>query len=688
MINIIGNALVNSLVSGSGGNSNSIGSLIRKLEILYNNVDYPYITTSATFPDTVTLIGNVISINKIGVSDSSGANTGLTYNFSPDGIPANDSIGVKTYNNNRLRLFPKSLLPPGTSTTIPTPTVNLIMQGSQGTAIDNINNRIFECLENTQEVRITDLSNNEIEKFSIPEAISLQPSTLFYDIFTDILYITINKVIYKWKKIGGVWTNIGTLWFNSEEGTCVDWITGKIYCNRSLSNSAINRMAEQDLNGWFNVIYPFPTSGTGTVHEALIVDPRDGTIWFNSDQNFHGGVTDANRLWRVDLKKTFRKKIFIPDMIRFDRFNFQGKIIGQFNNQVIESSVPVHSPIIDFEGYTEHHNILNWINKDGLQLEFRGSNSSPTTTPENSSHLNIYNANQSNIGWGDTVPSSYSTSVNTSRYLQFNAKPKEILPPITTWSPADIGSDLKLFFLMNSKDGMYYDPNDSNRIELLVNKYNTSNYFSYNISSGPTSKPTFVEASSFMTGTGTQYLTLFNPAEIANDTIGEFGFVMRSASGTTTNQVVALALSNPATANGYLKIGHYRSNESNFANAYHVTHVDNSGVFSRVGFVDTDHATFKHCVFASNGITTRGFLNNIEQTVITSGGVNNGKWLSSTSSIHGVGNIVIDMRVWRTSVGINPGLSDAKVAYYIKGRILTTQERTNMHNYLVNLLGL
>jgi len=650
-----------------------------KFEIAYNSSDYAYITSSATFSDTGALVSgsNVISAYTIGANDSSGANTGLSYYFASSGLPGDDLICVKTYNNNRLRFFPKSLFVPGMSTTIPTPTINLLMQGSQGTSVDNVNNRIFECLENTQEIRITDLSGNEIERFSVPVG-ALQPSTLFYDIFEDVLYVTISALMRKYKKIAGTWTDTGAFWFSTAEGNCIDYITSKVFVNRALSNSTINKMAEQDVNGWFNSIYPFPTTTTGSVHEAIMVDPRDETIWFNSDQNFHGGVNNGNRLWRADLKKVFRKKIFFPDMVRYSKFKIDGTITGQFNRQKIVSSGWSISPVIDFIAFTGQQSILNYASSNSsYDIEFRGSAIAPTTISESSGHLDIYDANQSNDGWGSTVPSSFGASPTTDRYMQFRIKPK-------TYTAVDAYAalaalNLDVLFIMNTKDGIYYDPTDSNRVELFVNKYNTANNFQYNISAGTASKPTFIEGSSWVTKTGTQYMTLSTPSQFLSDTQGEFGYVMRSAAGTSTNQVIAFAGSNPSSDNGWFKIGHYRSNESAFANAHHITH-NIGGTVSRIGFIDADHSTFSLISFLSDGATNRGFKNNVEQTLTANAGSNTGKWFSSAA-----GATVIDWGVWRTQTGgVNPGLADCKFLY---GRRtpLSASERTSLYNAVVAL---
>jgi hypothetical protein len=50
-------------------------------------------------------------------------------------------------------------------------------------------------------------------------------------------------------------------------------------------------------------------------------------------------------------------------------------------------------------------------------IEFRGSNSAPDTTVNNILPLNFYDANNSNDGWGATVPSSWGSNQNF-RYLQ------------------------------------------------------------------------------------------------------------------------------------------------------------------------------------------------------------------------------------------------------------------------------
>jgi hypothetical protein len=247
------------------------------------------------------------------------------------------------------------------------------------------------------------------------------------------------------------------------------------------------------------------------------------------------------------------------------------------------------------------------------------------------------------------------------------------------WTPANLGAKLKLLFVLNSQDGIWYDPLNSNKVEKAVNKYNPNNSFVYNISAGTSSIPTFVSASSYVTGTGAQYWTLQNPAAILGDTQGEICWVMRSASGTTTNQVISLAGTNPSSNNGLIRFGHYRSNEANFANAFHLTVIDAGGTTSRIGFTDTDHATFKMVNFASDGATNTAFLNKVSQTLTSNAGSNTGKWMASAT-----GATVVDWKVWRTqSGGTNAGLADAKFLMYCNAP-LTTQERSDLYDWLVS----
>jgi hypothetical protein len=221
---------------------------------------------------------------------------------------------------------------------------------------------------------------------------------------------------------------------------------------------------------------------------------------------------------------------------------------------------------------------------------------------------------------------------------------------------------------------MYYDPNDSNRVELCVNKYNPVNNFVYNISAGAASKPTFSAVNGYLSKIGTQYFTLVNPSEITSDTQGELCMVGRSAGGTTTNQFVALAATNPTSNNGLCRMGHYRSNDT-FANAWHITHIDAGGVTTRLGFVDADHTTFKMININSNGTTNAMYSNKVAQ-VLT--GPNTGKWLAAA-----VGTTVVDFGVWRVLAGLQSALCDCKFILYTNAP-LTDSERSSLYDWLVS----
>lgn len=648
------------------------------LTVRYNNTDYSYMTSSGLWADTGSLNGNVISITTVGTNDSQGANTGLTYDFSASGLPADDRIGYKTYNNARFRCIPKSSIPLGGSTTIPTPTLNFLMQGTQGTSIDNIGNRIFECLENTQEVRITDMTGVEIERFSVPGAVALEPSSIFYDIFDEIAYVTYRGKMHKWKKISGTWTELGIFWFNAAEGNGIDYIGDLVATHRNFANNSITKLTTQDRDGWYNRIYAIPTS-TNLDQEGVIFDPRDRTVWFNSDQHFHGGVTNGNRLWRLDPLNVFRKETNSPGDIRFDKWKLaeNSTLQGQYNRQSIKGYDFSLSVIYDFQAFTVQQSAASWTSSNSAyDIEWRGSATAPTTSPIAASHLDYYDANGSNDGWGSTVPGAWQSTPTTDRYMQCRIRTRQFVA-VTTWTPANLGNKLKLLFVMNSPDGIYYDSSSSNRVELAVNKYNPQNNFAYNVSAGTGSIPTFNSGSGYVTKTGTQYWTLGNPAAILKDTQGELNYVMRSANGTDTNQVIAMAGSNPSSNNGICRMGHGRSTDT-FAHAHAIIVVDSAGTTSRVGFTDTDHTTFKLVSLNSNGSTNAGFLNKVSQTMTAQAGSNTGKWLASAT-----GATVVDWGVWRTqSGGVNAGLADAKFLMYTN-EPLTTQERSDLYDWLI-----
>jgi len=659
-----------------------------RIQWLYNSVDYAsYITSSALWTDTTTAgiltDSNVLGIWTVGADNSSGANTGLCFKYDASGVVTDDEICYKRYNTNRFTSIPKSSLTVGTtSTTIPTPgSINMIMQGSQGTDIDPVGQRIFECLENTQQVRVTDMSGTQIEVFSVAAdgAIALEPSTLCYNYVIDVLYVTYRSRVNVWKRVSGTWTKIGQLPFSSAEGNGPNYIDDRFIANRNFSNGSLTRITEQDLNGWYNRIYNLPGNASAD-NEGILFDPRTNLVWFNSDQNFHGGITNGNRLYLLDPSKVYQKILYFPGMIRFTKFKIPSNstIVGNFNDQRIRGYDWSISPVIDFISYTDQQTLANFVSSNSAyDLEFRGSSTAPTTTSENSTHLNFYDANSSNEGWGSTTPGSWAGTVPALRYVQFRVRTRNFVPPVV-WTPANLGAKLKILAVMNSQDGIWYDLSNSNRVEKVVNKYNPTNSLVYNISAGTSSIPTFSISNGYASKTNVQYWTLENPASILLDTRGELCFVARSGGGTTTNQLISFAASVPTSANGLIRFGHYRSNESNFANAFHMTVIDSGGTTSRIGFVDTDHSTFKMVNFASDGATTTAYLNKVSQTLTNNAGSNTGKWMASATSAS-----VVDVGVWRTSGSTNPGVADFKFLMY-SSEPLTTQERSDLYDWLVS----
>jgi hypothetical protein len=131
------------------------------------------------------------------------------------------------------------------------------------------------------------------------------------------------------------------------------------------------------------------------------------------------------------------------------------------------------------------------------------------------------------------------------------------------------------------------------------------------------------------------------------------------------------------TTTGIFRVGHYRSTTDTFLDAFNLTVVDNAGTTSRIGWVDTDHSTFKMINFSSDGSTTRGYSNKVEQTLTNSGGTNTGKWLATVAAT------VVDVGVWRTSSTANPSVADFKFIMYCSSP-LTTQERSDLYDWLVS----
>lgn len=365
------------------------------IELHYSNTNYTY---DAGYPGK-----NVIRVGKVVDDTTDGstpaANTGLTYDLENNlpivfGTPGSF---VKATKWNR-------------DLTVNTVTTTQITQGG---AYNSVTGDYYELL--TTGINVKDTTNNITKTLTFPST-QAAPGMLFFHQHTQRFYCSYDggSDIKVWTPdfTANTLTIYQTIASASEEGAAVSYIDNTIWNNRA------NQKVRIDHNG--NLLWVFPFAGnTGAENEGLIVDPTDGTIWFNSDEYFHGTITDGNRLWHVDPMEVYDKYLRIPDQIRYEWGFLSGlSIVGKYGESYLSGSGTWESPIIDFESFNMHQVLANYKIRSGYNVSFRSSGTAPTTTAITIFPRPYYD-NNAGTGWGSTVPSSYSSDpTGLGRYVQ------------------------------------------------------------------------------------------------------------------------------------------------------------------------------------------------------------------------------------------------------------------------------
>lgn len=133
-----------------------------------------------------------------------------------------------------------------------------------------------------------------------------------------------------------------------------------------------------------------PNGSTQNV-EGMLIDPIDGSLCIVADAYLHGLNNNGNGMWVFDFFKTIKKSLSFPEMYKL------------IDNQ---------SPIIDFNTFTS--TLETAVSNVGL-IQYRSSNTAPTyplVTRTNWRDLPFYD------GWGTTVPSGWTNTLPTKRYIQ------------------------------------------------------------------------------------------------------------------------------------------------------------------------------------------------------------------------------------------------------------------------------
>jgi hypothetical protein len=182
-----------------------------------------------------------------------------------------------------------------------------------------------------------------------------------------------------------------------------------------------NRLGAE-VNSWLTPDHMYPDDPGGGVnggYEGMIIDPTDNTLWYNSDQYYHGLVPGGNRLWHVNPFWTYNKFVVFPG-INWSYWKGSEVSIGNYLVTCNIAGGLMISPIIDFATYSLQRDLDN-IEVDAdvsYSLQFRGADSTPTTDTIDLFTLDIWDANNSNNGWGSVTPSDWEDTVPDMTYIQ------------------------------------------------------------------------------------------------------------------------------------------------------------------------------------------------------------------------------------------------------------------------------
>lgn len=650
---------------------------IPKLAIRYNS-------TPATYLGGYNAGSNVIQVATI-VPDTTGgntdANTGLSYDFVNDQIIVKELVGFWSI------FFDRTL------TEITRQRAGVAGFGTQGVAYDHTMGIIIDYFgTGIQEYRKSDGVVVYAQSNVVPAPYT--SGGLFFNPFTGILSFTndTSNYVLNYKKVGGVWTGYPSdypgnrTWFSSGEGVGYDFITNKILGNGS-------SIQERDFIGGLNIKnFIKPTTETKTVVEGIIGDPKDGSFWFNSDEFYHGAVVGGNRLWHVDPRGWYLQYLRFPDMIPYSMWKLDSgaSVLGTYSVEVLYSDQFNIAPIVDYGvnigqqtigNFTVNHGTENEISATTwADFEFRGSAIAPTTTGTTFPAylpLTIYNSNQSNDGWGSTVPGAWQSSPTNHRYMQFRLKPKVQVPVIPPATPLSIlGDNCKLWLEMFSTLNMTINP-DNNQILTIPNKARMNDVPFADLELGRFSQANSGSQGVFSTDkvnfASGKYVSMEHMSEISSDQQGELIAVFRRTVATSFG--IPFGASDPATNNNQLRFLHLRSSDA-VANSYDMDIVDSAGTLSRAQTAADNNIVHKMVCWNSDGSTIREYVNKVLQTTTMNPGTNNGPWFGDFAFTGiTIGSIL------RQS-GAIVGSTDIRLIVYAN-RILTTQERSNIYDYCV-----
>jgi hypothetical protein len=324
-------------------------------------------------------------------------------------------------------------------------------------------------------------------------------------------------------------------------------------------------------------------------------------------------------------------------------FKLNGNTVdGDFYNQTLTGINFSESPVIDFGSHTGQQTLSNWKFRIGENaiIEFRGSASAPTTSAEAAvdyHSLVVYDPNQTNSGWGATVPGAWQATPTTNRYMQVRIKPDEyIVTPTVT--PLDLGSKLLAWFTsqktVNGEErelvGARWDHNDSDRLSLLINIKESTPTGGWDQGTG-VQRPIYNDAGAYYTMEGGSFS--FTAQQGLEDLIKGLGACELSfvaIKPAATNRINFLALSNPANNNSQVSLSHNGSGATP-ANFLGIRTVTDAGTIAYHGVTNANGTTRQLVTFrlkvpdGLGGFKNEILVNNVDQVLTDNTGTNTGQ---------------------------------------------------------------
>lgn len=605
---------------------------VHKLSVRYNTTPYSYITSKTGYNGDATFNSGA---NVIGVAalTASGNNNGLCYDA------VNDRIVSKIGNNNEfITREDFATAAAAAYGTIPTFDHTVAGTNSHGTSIDPLTGNIYESQGN-QQFKIFDSGGSLISTETVTDV--PQFSMTHYDWPTGILYTTPDGAsgrVYGVKDDGtGTWELVYTSDFLSADGVTIDYWNNKIVVNHSA------RMRWQDSSGINIIMLPPATTQTQDSYNGIFVDRMDQTVWYNT----HGD----NTLTHADPLGKYRQ-YFNNHMFNWEDWNLGNNSFNgfQYSNQILIGRDWSIGPIIDFDSNTGQQTLGNWDipGPDNALLEFRGSGTAPTTTPQGPTDylpLQLYDPNDTNEGWGATSPGAWQSTPTTDRYMQVRIKPQGPDAPSDQLSPLDLGSDLIAWYsTAATEDGetgeyvsAYFDAlgiaGTANQIRELVNIADPNYLSNFNTQTAST-RPLLTSGYASMEAANRQ-LNSTNQTDLLSmvQALGECEIHIIGVKPAATSNAIYFSLAQSSSNNNRVILRHYGS-AATPANMLGFQTTDGAGSSSIYGVVDASGTTARLLTFKFGASANSLYINNVSQTITVDTGTNSGQQFNDYTTTH------------------------------------------------------